>query len=315
MLDNNTPPEVEPRRSALVSIFISTNEQRLRAGWRMVIQTLLMFLVSFCIGIPAFVVPMLLQTPPHALLPPEMNMSEWLTAQAVELLAITISVFIARRFLDKRSIASLGLRWDNQAILDLLVGFLITFIQFMLIYGIMFALGWVQITGYAWHAATLQSVLANTLLVLVLFIMVGWSEELLFRGYHLQTLGSGLNLSWGVILSSGIFGVMHILNPGATWVSNLGIFTAGLFLAFGYLCTKQLWLPIGLHIGWNFFEGVVFGFPVSGLDTFRLIENTITGPQVWTGGAFGPEAGLIILPALFFGMVLVYGYSFLKKSG
>jgi hypothetical protein len=102
---------------------------------------------------------------------------------------------------------------------------------------------------------------------------------------------------------------LHIFNPGATWISTFGIFLAGLFLALGYVLTKQLWLPIGLHIGWNFFEGVVFGFPVSGMNTYKLITLQITGPDAWTGGLFGPEAGLILIPSLFLGIILVYFYS------
>jgi hypothetical protein len=66
-----------------------------------------------------------------------------------------------------------------------------------------------------------------------------------------------------------------------------------------------LWLPIGLHLGWNFFEGNIFGFPVSGLDTFRLIRHSINGPTWLTGGPFGPEAGLIILPAMALGIWLM----------
>jgi membrane protease YdiL (CAAX protease family) len=83
---------------------------------------------------------------------------------------------------------------------------------------------------------------------------------------------------------------------------------AGVFLAVGYLQTKQLWLGIGLHMGWNYFEGNVFGFQVSGLDTFRLIHQTVAGPDWITGGMFGPEAGLIVLPAMALGVGLIYAY-------
>ena len=145
--------------------------------------------------------------------------------------------------------------------------------------------------------------------------MVGWQEELLFRGYQLQTLASGMNLFWGVAISSVVFGILHLTNPNATWVSALGIFFAGLFLATGYLCTGQLWLSIGLHIGWNFFEGVVFGFPVSGIATYPLLRINVTGPGMWTGGAFGPEAGLIVLPALAFGTGLIFLYTKFRRAG
>ena len=127
------------------------------------------------------------------------------------------------------------------------------------------------------------------------------------RGYHLQTIASGFNLLWGLIISSAIFGALHLANPHATWISAAGILFAGLFLGYAYIRTKQLWLPIGLHIGWNFFEGVIFGFPVSGLDDiYHLIRIHVFGPEFWTGGAFGPEAGLILLPALALGFCLVY---------
>jgi membrane protease YdiL (CAAX protease family) len=143
---------------------------------------------------------------------------------------------------------------------------------------------------------------------------VGWNEELLSRGYHLQTIASGLNLFWGIVLSSALFGLLHLGNPHATWVSAVGIFGGGLFLAYGLIRTKQLWLSIGLHIGLNFFEGVVFGFPVSGQNNYALIRINVHGPDIWTGGAFGPEAGLIVLPVLIFGSLLIYLYTIRRAT-
>jgi hypothetical protein len=88
-----------------------------------------------------------------------------------------------------------------------------------------------------------------------------------------------------------------------------GLVLAGLHLACGYL-RRLAALPIGLHIGWNFFEGTVFGFQVSGLSGMpTLIRQIIDGPELLTGGAFGPEAGLVILPAFVLGVLLVYGYT------
>ena len=121
-----------------------------------------------------------------------------------------------------------------------------------------------------------------------------------------------MNLPLGLIGSSLIFGILHVTNPHATWISTIGITLAGLFLGFGYIRTHQLWLPIGLHIGWNFSEGVVFGFPVSGWTGFQITNSTFTGPQLWTGGPFGPEAGLFVLPALLIGTVLIYLFTLPK---
>lgn len=297
-----TDLEPTPKRPFLKNVFLSPEEPRLRAGWRLLIQTILLIVLSFCVGIPIGLL---------ALIPGiDLSGGVFLALnQVIEIIAVTLSVFLARRFLDKRSFSSLGLKFDKWTVLDIFTGIAITFFMMGFIYLIEWSLGWLTFDGFAWETDDLVTVLGGTLGMLAVFIFVGWNEELLSRGYHLQTLASGLNLFWGVVISSAVFGLLHLGNPNATWVSAAGIFFAGLFLAYGYLTTKQLWLPIGLHIGWNFFEGVVFGFPVSGLDIYRLMHTTISGPELWTGGAFGPEAGLVLLPGLLLGAALVFTYA------
>ena len=229
--------------------------------------------------------------------------------QIVELIVFVSSIYIARRFLDRRTFVSLGLQVNGQAFADVLIGIAITFVMMGLIYIAEVAAGWLTFESFAWQVEPINTVMMSVLTSFLVFILVGFNEELLSRGYHLQTIASGTNMFWGVVISSSIFGIAHLANPNATWVSAAGIFFAGVFLAYGYIRTGQLWLSIGLHIGWNFFEGVVFGFPVSGLDIYRLIRHQVQGPEIWTGGAFGPEAGLIVLPALIIGSVLIYLYT------
>ena len=183
----------------------------------------------------------------------------------------------------------------------------------MLMMGLIFIIArssnWIEVETFAWTVDGSYKSIGQTLIWFLIFILVGWQEELLSRGYQLQNISEGINLTWGVIISSFAFALLHLLNPGANWISTFGIFLAGLFLSLGYILTGQLWLPIGLHIGWNFFEGVVFGFPVSGLNPYELVKVNLTGPEIWTGGQFGPEAGLLQLPALLLGAILVFIYS------
>lgn len=280
-------------------IFFSPDEPRLRAGWRLLLQSVLLLVLTMLLTLPLVWIPPLPQLP-------EADILLW---QTVSLISVTLSVYIARRWLDKRSFASLGLRISPRMWKDILVGFLITFPMMGLIYLLEWALGWLHFEGFAWQFDPWGVVLRGTLAFFVLFVLVAWGEELLSRGYHLQTLESGLNTFWAVLLSSAVFGVAHLGNPNATWVSALGILLAGLFLSWGYLSTRQLWLPMGLHLGWNFFEGVGFGFPVSGLDIYPLTRITVSGPELWTGGAFGPEAGLIVIPALILGSGLIWWYA------
>lgn len=287
------------------NFFFADDEPRLRAGWRLLIQTVALLVIAGCAGVPIFIILIFLD-PTFIYSVPNIKPEFLLFASLGETLAITLSVFLARRFLDKKSIESLGLKLNLQAMFDICMGIGITFLQMGLIYALLSVFGWLTFSGFAWEFDPIGVVVKNTVLFLALFILVGWNEELLSRGYHLQTIASGLNLFLGVIISSAVFGLLHLGNPNATWVSAAGIFLAGLLFAYAYIRTRQLWLPIGLHIGWNFFEGVVFGFPVSGLDIYPLTRIEVTGPEWWTGGAFGPEAGLIVLPSLVIGAGLIY---------
>lgn len=289
----------EPKRSFIAKIFISSDSPRFRAGWRLLLQTVFMIIIA-----------MTLQTALRLVVSPgENGAGDFFIGQFLEITVITLSIYIARRFLDKRSFASLGLYLDKQTFIDVFAGIAITFVLMGFIYLVEAMAGWLTFERFAWQAESISSVALGVLKFLIIFIFVGWNEELLSRGYHLQTLASGINMFWALMLSSVFFGAAHLANPNATWVSAVGIFFAGIFLAYGYIRTGQLWLSIGLHIGWNFFEGVVFGFPVSGLDIYRLIQHEINGPLIWTGGAFGPEAGLIVLPALALGGALIYLYT------
>lgn len=226
--------------------------------------------------------------------------------------AITLSVYLARRFIDRRSFTSLGLIWNIQAVKDVFAGIFISGVAMGTVFIIELLAGWLEIQGVGWQAEAASTFIPNLLFWSLNFLAIGFYEELLSRGYHLQNLEDGLNTPLALFLSSVIFGLGHINNPNSSLAATLGIALAGLFMAYAYLRTRQLWLPISLHIGWNFFEGVVFGFPVSGLETLRLVHHQVNGPTLMTGGAFGPEAGLVLLPGIALSTLLIYLYT--RKS-
>jgi len=276
---------------------------RLRAGWRLLLFIFLYILSTILAGLPAWLL--------SRFIPLDFSI-ELLLIQTASFAAITVSVFIARRFLDRRSFSSLGLAANGRVWRDLLAGFVIAGIMMSFIYLIERLAAWLSPTGAAWQDTPPLEIFLSLGVMLLVFIVTGWQEELLFRGYLLQNLGDGLNLGWGMAISSLVFGLAHLGNNNATWLGAFGVTLAGLFMAFAYWRTRQLWLPIGIHIGWNIFEGPLLGFPVSGIGTFQLIRNQIAGPIPFTGGSFGPEAGLVLVPALILGTVLVYFYT--RKS-
>jgi hypothetical protein len=295
----NTPTG---QRSWLARVTLTPGENRLRSGFRLLGQLLLLGVLLGCfscvLGMAVFLIPQL------------SDQVIFLIGQSAALPAVTISVYVARRWLDKRSFVSLGLRLNRQAGWDLLTGFGIAGVMMASIYLLEWAAGWLVFEGPGWEFEHPAWVAGGILGMLLVFLSVGWYEELLNRGYWLQNLEEGLNLFWAVLISSCVFALAHLANPNLSATAIIGLVLSGVFLAYGYTSTRQLWLPIGLHTGWNFFEGTVFGFPVSGIGELpRLIHQVVDGPVHFTGGAFGPEAGLVLLPALGLGALLVYLYT------
>ena len=126
------------------------------------------------------------------------------------------------------------------------------------------------------------------------FIFVAFGEEIIFRGVFFRWLDEKWGLAVALLISSLAFGFVHIFQPGASWWSSLAISVeAGLLLGAAYKYSGNLWLPIGFHIAWNFTQGNIFGFAVSGLQQdASLLSPSVSGPDILTGGAFGPEASI-----------------------
>jgi membrane protease YdiL (CAAX protease family) len=131
-------------------------------------------------------------------------------------------------------------------------------------------------------------------------------EEVAFRGFPFRRLIAAIGPVKATIAMSILFGLLHALNPEATFVSVLVTMLAGVFLSLAWLRTHGLWLPWGLHFAWNASMGVLFGLPVSGLTRFStVVETRAIGPVWVTGGSYGPEGGLVSALAILIGIVLV----------
>jgi membrane protease YdiL (CAAX protease family) len=129
----------------------------------------------------------------------------------------------------------------------------------------------------------------------VLFILASaaLAEELMFRGYPFQRLLEAVGAVPAVLVLSALFAYMHHLNPHASNWAMVNTVAVGVLLAVAYLRTRSLWLPWGIHFGWNAALGLGFGLPVSGLDFSVLVKGTARGPQWLTGGAYGLEASAL----------------------
>lgn len=174
------------------------------------------------------------------------------------------------------------------------VGFGIGILYFVIVTGVIALLGGYKIgeIGNDWTA------LAKSLFT---FLVVAVGEEVLFRGIVFRMLDQQWGTTAALILSALLFGFVHITNDNATVWSSVAIAVeAGLLLGAAYKWAGSLWLPIGIHWAWNFFQGPVFGFAVSGNDTSSLIKPVIEGSEWLTGGTFGAEASI---PAFVTGLI------------
>lgn len=131
--------------------------------------------------------------------------------------------------------------------------------------------------------------------VFMLFLAVAVGEEMIFRGVVFRWIDERWNTWVALLVSAIFFGFIHISNSNATWWSSLAItIEAGLLLGAAYKWSGSLWVPIGIHWAWNYTQGNIFGLAVSGTyagDT--ILATTVNGPDIVTGGAFGPEASII----------------------
>jgi membrane protease YdiL (CAAX protease family) len=196
------------------------------------------------------------------------------------------------------SLAAMGLRCERGWWREGLVGLALGPLLFALILAVELACGWAAVSPQRWDGARL-------LFGLLTFTAVAVSEEVVARGFLLQVLGRAWGPAVGVVGSSGVFGLLHVANPHASGFAVAGVTAAGLVFAWAYLATGRLWLPIAFHLSWNFAQGPLFGFPVSGLPSGGLLAVQVSGPVWATGGAFGPEAGLLGMGATLVAAALI----------
>ncbi|HZF25579.1 MAG TPA: type II CAAX endopeptidase family protein [Steroidobacteraceae bacterium] len=205
---------------------------------------------------------------------------------AIGLLIIVavLATYIAYvRLLERREVKELSKRGAS---LELLLGAVAGSALFGLTMLVLWLTGNVDIVaGAGWRAAGYP--LLGALIAAV-------SEEVIVRGILFRIVEESLGTWIALVISAAFFGALHAFNPGATLVSSIAIMLeAGLLLAAVFVYTRWLWMAIGLHAAWNFTEGGLFGAGVSGTKAQGVLASQFHGPDLLTGGAFGPEASVV----------------------
>jgi len=250
-----------------------------------------------------------------------------LTLTAFQVLGSFCALWLATKFIDRKPLMSIGLSVKDKAN-EMLVGlgFALAFIGGLFL--LLWLLGAITITGYVGFKP-------GVFFVSMMLFLAAFDEELIFRGYILNSMMDSSSRWVALAGSSALFALMHAGNPSvwSNWVPMTELFAAGFILGISYTFTKNLWFPTFFHFGWNFFQGL-FGFEISGInvDSWKMINHKITltekldengntvlnsegfpemvnkFPDLISGGAFGIEGSVITLSCTIICTYLIFKY-------
>jgi uncharacterized protein len=219
--------------------------------------------------------------------------SAWVFAgTAVVAAAALIAGAVMIRLADGRPAAALGLALSRDAAYHVMAGLAIGAVALALAAAGMLAAGSLR---YAAVPGTVGDWAGAVLSHAGIFAVAALAEEAIFRGYAFQVLVRSAGPVAATTISSALFAAAHAANPEVGALALLNIFLAGVLLAVAYLRTLSLWFATAVHLGWNWAQASLFDLPVSGIDIFEtpLYHAAVRGPDWWSGGAFGPEGGLV----------------------
>jgi len=215
-----------------------------------------------------------------------------------EIVLIIIPI-LAWKYIKKRPLSNMGISSLKEHSKELLIGLLFGILSISVVFAAIILSGNAVVESWTPHFSL------DTILYLLLFIMVGFAEEIYGRGFIMSALRQTKNVYVVVIVSSGIFAFLHSSNSGIGALPYINLALVGALFAYMYLKSGNIWMSIGYHITWNYFQGNVFGFKVSGLATKGILTTTYESNNILNGGAFGPEGGLFVTVILLLGFLFV----------
>jgi membrane protease YdiL (CAAX protease family) len=264
----------------LRDIFINRYTE-VRVGWR-----LLLFLTLLVVILLALSAPLKMS-----------GVRSDLVARIITLAAAIGASFVMTRFVNKKPFDAIGLSLHQNTFREFGIGCLLGFLMISGVFVVELMAGYIHVQWRGYSVLECTGVLG---LSLVLFAVAAFAEELLFRGYAFQTLLQWITFLPAMLVFSLLFAYAHYFNPNVTALSLVNVGLAGMWLSVAYMKTRSLWLPFGLHVSWNFAQTSFYSFPTSGgsFEGQKLSDLIQTGPEWVTGGAFGPEGGVLATVAL-----------------
>ena len=225
---------------------------------------------------------------------------------------ISLVVFFRVKVIEKRNLSFIGFNKNNW-LKKYLLGFLIGIVMMSIVVLILLPFGYITVEKNPLQPVGIASI-SSILVILLGWIIQGATEEIVTRGWLLNVLSTKYNIGFGLLISSTLFGLMHLANPNVNYIAVINIILVGIFYGLYVIKTNDLWAVCGMHSAWNFAQGNIFGFEVSGLNVSvgSLIDLNLVGNDFVTGGIFGPEASIVATFVLFLSIVILL---FIDKKG
>ncbi len=272
----------------------------LRSGWRASIYVLAFAFVSFLL---VSIGQALLLTSGSA---SGSNLHLFVNA-LLSLISASFVAWLCLRCLEKLPFRSLGATMSNGWMKHLWIGIGLGGITLAIAVFIAYVFGGLQFELNS--GSTPVDIVYSLVVSLLVFGLAAAFEEILFRGYVLQTF-SRAGIAWvAIAVTSAFFGLVHMGNPNSDWISTLNTILAGIWFSIAYLKTRDLWFVWGLHLMWNWTQGSIFGIEVSGITqvtAYPLFKEIDAGPTWLTGQDYGIEGGLACTVAIILSCFLIY---------
>lgn len=223
-------------------------------------------------------------------------------AMLLQEIIFIITPIIAWKLVMKRKVTEMGFPTLKSHTVEFINGLVIGIVSISLVFAALVLSGSAQVESWTPRFAFSQ------LVYVFVFISVGFAEEIFGRGYVMSVLRQTKNKPVIVLVSAAIFALLHSGNSGIGPLPYLNLALFGVFTAYIYLRSGNIWMCIGYHITWNYFQGYVYGFKVSGTDSQGMLTTLFPKDTILNGGAFGPEGGLFVTAVILLGILFVKFY-------
>tara|TARA_B100001057_G_scaffold499664_1_gene611189 strand:+ start:3296 stop:4129 length:834 start_codon:yes stop_codon:yes gene_type:complete len=270
-------------------------------GW---LKSFLVFPLIFIPQIFASIILILLGFDLYSVTTSKIDLTTMVFLEYSMIFFMLIILYFCMKYIDKEKFTSIGLDFSGRLV-EFIFGIFLGFIIMAFAFSTLILFGEI----------VFERVIIDynkIIMSILLFIGVSFYEEVIFRGYMLKNLMQSFNPFVSLFISSILFCLIHSSNPNVNYLGLINIFLAGYFLGISYVSTKNLWFPFALHFSWNFFQSM-FGFNVSGLDSYSIIDFSTPKNNFFNGGEFGFESSIISIVILISGSVIIWNY--FKKNG